>query len=59
MNYTKISHSFDIIDYHDREIYLDKSELSNRYEISNIPIEILLFQTGYYTIRKKQITLQY
>ncbi|MBQ7585440.1 MAG: PD-(D/E)XK nuclease domain-containing protein, partial [Desulfovibrionaceae bacterium] len=43
---------FDILSYKNREIYKTIDELSNRYEITNIPIEILLFQAGYFTIRK-------
>ena len=52
MNYLKIKDNFDILSYKNREIYKTIDELSNRYEITNIPIEILLFQAGYFTIRQ-------
>ncbi|MBQ7457226.1 MAG: AAA family ATPase [Desulfovibrio sp.] len=52
MQYLKASDSFDLMNYDDREIYVNKDELTDRYEITNIPREILLYQTGYLTIRK-------
>ena len=53
MNYLKISDSFNLLKYKDRKIYKTKKELASRYEIDNIPIEILLFQAGYFTLRKE------
>ena len=53
MQYLKISDSSDIINYQNREIYKLKRELISRYEITNIPLDILLFQAGYFTIRKE------
>ena len=53
MQYLKISDSSDIINYQKREIYKSNKELASRYEITNIPREILLFQAGYFTIRKE------
>lgn len=52
MKYIKITDEFNLLDYNDREIYVDKNDLSYRYEITNIPREILLFQAGYFTIKK-------
>ena len=52
MQYLKVSDSFDLMNYDDREIYVDKDELTDRYEITDIPRDILLYQTGYLTIRK-------
>ena len=53
MQYLKTKDYFDIINYKDKKISRTKKELSERYEINNIPTEILLFQAGYFTIRKE------
>lgn len=55
--YLKISNSFDILDYKKKVVYKSLSDLSLRYEITDIPQEILLFQAGYLTIRKENDSL--
>ena len=52
IKYIKISEEFNLLNYDNRDIYVDKNELSDRYEITDIPHEILLFQAGYFTIKK-------
>ena len=52
MQYLKGSKFFQSFSYVDNEIYISKDELSDRHEIYNIPRELLLYQTGYLTIRK-------
>ena len=51
MNYLKISDSFDFIDYNNRDIFIEINKISRKYEITNIPIHILLYQAGYFSIR--------
>lgn len=51
MQYLKINDSFDFISYKDRSIFIDEEELTDTYEINNIPRHILLYQAGYLTIR--------
>ena len=53
MQYIKRTNYFDILYYRDQKICKRKQELSAKYEIYNIPPEILLLQTGYFTIRKE------
>ncbi|MBQ7585382.1 MAG: AAA family ATPase [Desulfovibrionaceae bacterium] len=53
MKYLKNSQSFKSFNYHDQELCISEDKLSDRYEIANIPQDILLFQTGYLTLRKK------
>ena len=53
MQYLKINDSFDILNYQNRKIIKTKKELSARYDITTVPKEILLLQTGYFTIRKE------
>ena len=52
MEYLKKSDSFDLNDYNDIDIFIRKDMLLNRYDITNIPMNVLLFQSGYLTIRK-------
>ena len=52
MNYLKISENFDFLDYNNSETIVDKYIIGNKYDISNIPFNILLYQTGYFSIRK-------
>lgn len=54
MQYIKKNTDFDFIDYDKRNIEIDKNKLSRKYEISDIPQYILLYQAGYYTIRRKE-----
>ena len=54
-NYIKNS-KFNLFNYN-TEIYRTDKELSNQYKITNIPPDILLFQTGYFTLRKKSSTI--
>ena len=54
MQYLKVKDSFDYINYNDREIYIDMDKLSDRYEIENIPPEILLSQAGYFSPYEKE-----
>ena len=53
MQYLKISDSFDFFNYDDRNILIDEDELTNNYEITNIPRSILLLQAGYFTLRNE------
>lgn len=53
IRYLKINNSFNVFNYNDKERIVTEKEVSSRYDITNIPNEILLFQTGYLTIRKK------
>ena len=52
MNYLKIKDNYDFIDYNCRKIIVDKYTIGSKYEITNIPYNVLLFQAGYFTIRK-------
>ncbi|MBQ7607783.1 MAG: PD-(D/E)XK nuclease domain-containing protein [Desulfovibrionaceae bacterium] len=52
MQYLKINNKFDLLDYNNISLYTDKEELSDRYEITKIPQKILLYQAGYFTIKK-------
>ena len=54
MQYLKIDGSFDFLDYNKRDLLLDIDKLSSKYEITNIPREILLYQAGYFTICGEQ-----
>lgn len=54
MNYLKIDDTFDFLDYDKRNIPIEKNQLSRRYEITNIPIHILLYQAGYYSLRNEE-----
>ena len=54
MQYLKIDESFDFLDYNKRYLLLDIDKLSSKYEITNIPREILLYQAGYFTICGEQ-----
>ena len=53
MQYAKNSDLFRSFNYQDADLQINEKDLSNRYEITNIPIDILLFQSGYFTLRKK------
>ena len=53
MQYLKINDSFDFIDYNNHDIYIEFNKIARKYEITNIPINILLYQTGYLTIRNE------
>ena len=53
MRYLKINDSFDFLDYNKRDIYIEINKISRKYEITNIPINILLYQTGYLTMRNE------
>ena len=50
MQYLKIDNSFDFFNYKNREIVVDHNDLSDIFEIDNIPRYLLLFQAGYFTI---------
>ena len=52
INYLKIKDNFDFLDYDNREMIVDDFTVESKYELSNIPYNILLYQTGYFTIRK-------
>ena len=54
VNCLKIKDNFDFIKYEDREIVVDREQLLDRYEISNIPQEILLWQAGYFTLHTRR-----
>ena len=49
--YLKINDSFDFLDYNTRDIFVHVNNISKKFEITNIPREILFYQTGYFTIR--------
>ncbi|MBQ7608922.1 MAG: AAA family ATPase [Desulfovibrionaceae bacterium] len=51
MKYLNIRKEFNFLNYRNRKFYVDKDELLDRYDISDIPPKILLFQSGYFTIR--------
>ncbi|MBQ7585084.1 MAG: AAA family ATPase, partial [Desulfovibrionaceae bacterium] len=53
LQYLKISNSFDILNYKKREIYKTENQLLYRYDITNIPHDILLYQSGYLTLRNQ------
>ncbi|MBR3665240.1 MAG: AAA family ATPase [Desulfovibrio sp.] len=53
MQYLKVNKSFNLLNYHDREIFIEKYKIFDRYDIANIPSNILLLQTGYFTLRKE------
>ena len=53
MQYLKISDSFTSLTCEYNETCFSEDVISDRHEISSIPIYILLLQTGYLTIRKK------
>ena len=52
MQYLKDFKFFQSFNYVDNEIDISEDELSDRHEITQIPRELLLYQTGYLTIRK-------
>ena len=54
MQYLKTDDKFNFLDYAQREKLADKFALSSKYEITKIPIDVLLYQAGYFTLRKKQ-----
>ena len=54
VNYLKRSDTFDFMNYDDRKITTTPRKLSERYEITAIPREILLYQAGYFTIRLEE-----
>ena len=54
MNYLKIKDNFDFLDYSERNIFTEINKISRKYELTNIPQEILLFQAGYLTIRDEE-----
>ncbi|MBQ7608587.1 MAG: AAA family ATPase [Desulfovibrionaceae bacterium] len=53
MNYLKTHDDIDLLGYCKEPIFADNYELSMRYEVTNIPLDILLYQTGYLTIHPK------
>lgn len=53
MQYLKGDEGFMPLTLQDADLCISEDKLSDRYEITNIPKNILLFQTGYLTIRKK------
>ena len=54
MQYLKVSDTFDFLDYNKRNAYVETYELSLKYEIGDIPQNILLYQAGYLTIRNDE-----
>ena len=53
MQYLKVRDGFDFLNYQNREKYITLDKVICKYEITNIPIEILLCQAGYFCIRKE------
>ncbi|MBQ7584666.1 MAG: AAA family ATPase [Desulfovibrionaceae bacterium] len=58
MQYLKINDAFDFIKYQDRDIFVKENNLSSVYEIDQIPIHLLLYQAGYFTISNDNYTLR-
>ncbi len=54
MQYLKINNSFDFLNPNNREVDIDEEDISNRYDITDIPRNVLLYQTGYLTLRHNQ-----
>ena len=52
-NYLKANKSFDYINYEWRKSPVGNVELSRHYDIKNIPTKILLYQSGYLTLRAR------
>ena len=44
---------FDFLDYKNRNLSIEMHKISRKYEISDIPRNILLFQAGYFTLRNE------
>ena len=53
MNYLKVNESFNFLDYTKRDSFIEINRLSRKYEITALPIDILLYQTGYLTLRSE------
>ena len=53
MEYIKQNTQFNISAIQENKLYISEDKLTDRYDIKNIPIDLLLFQTGYLTIRKE------
>ena len=53
MEYIKGNESFNLLSIEEKNLCISNDKLSNHYDIKCIPIEVLLFQTGYLTLRKK------
>lgn len=51
IQYLKVSDTFDFLNYNNRDIFVNEDELSSIYEINQIPRHILLYQSGYFTLR--------
>ena len=51
MHYLRINDKFDFLDYSTRNESVKRDRLSRKYELTEIPRNILLYQTGYFTIR--------
>ena len=53
MQYLKSDNSSNILQYTDFTSEISENKLLDRFEINSIPRDILLYQTGYFTLRKK------
>ena len=53
LQYLKISDRFDFLDYKNRNLSIEMHKISRKYEISDIPRNILLYQAGYFTLRNE------
>ena len=51
MQYLKINELFDFLNYNDRDVVIKVNKILKKYEITDIPREILLYQAGYFTIK--------
>ncbi|MBQ9536789.1 MAG: AAA family ATPase [Desulfovibrionaceae bacterium] len=51
MNYLKITDDFDFLTFNTNDLIVDYYTLCNKYDITNIPNYILLYQAGYFTIK--------
>ena len=50
MQYLKIGDSSDFLDYNKRDVSVNINKFLKKYEITDIPREILLYQAGYFSI---------
>ncbi|MBQ7739180.1 MAG: AAA family ATPase [Desulfovibrionaceae bacterium] len=57
MQYLKKSAFFNSLNNYDHEILVTTRQLSDSHEITDIPADILLFQSGYLTLRKQSYDL--
>lgn len=52
-SYLKVHDNVDFMNYDSREIVVDRQQLADRYELADMPREILLWQAGYFSLRTR------